>query len=207
MNVMVIGGGHLGREIALELDSNGHDVIVVEENHDKLSLLDGKFGGTTITSFPMDIENLRNAGIESCDAVAVVTSDDNLNIAVSQIAQNIFHIDNVVSRITDPLREDIFNDFGLRTVCPTNMGKDSIITALMDPKESQILKFGTSTVTFRIRNPEKKDLHRFLPQLTGEKGEYVFGLIRESGKFCMNFPMSSEIVSETDFLVYACETD
>lgn len=36
----------------------------------------------------MDMDVLRDAGVESCDAVAVVTSDDNLNITVSQIVKN-----------------------------------------------------------------------------------------------------------------------
>ena len=62
----------------------------------------------------MDLKNLRSAGIESCDAVAVTTSDDNLNITVGQIAKNYFQVPKVVARISDPYRENIFESFGLQ---------------------------------------------------------------------------------------------
>ena len=121
MNVLIIGGGLLGRETARQLDSLGHGVVVVDENPENLGLLDAGFGGVTYVGFPMDLNVLRQAGIESCDAVAVTTSDDNLNIAVGQIAKKYFKVERVAARISDPAREDIFERVGLRTVCPTNM--------------------------------------------------------------------------------------
>ena len=89
MNILVIGGGLLGRRVAEMLDAAGHDVAVIDESEDNIAQLDADFGGVTSVGFPMDLKNLRSAGIESCDAVAVTTSDDNLNITVGQIAKTI----------------------------------------------------------------------------------------------------------------------
>ena len=61
---------------------------------------------------PLDMTVLKKAGVESCDAMAVVTPDDNLNITVSQIAQEFFGVKNVVARISDPAREKVFKSFG-----------------------------------------------------------------------------------------------
>lgn len=51
--------------------------------------------------------------------------DDNLNITVGQIAKSIFGIEKVVTRISDPFREFIFESYGLETVCPTNMADEA----------------------------------------------------------------------------------
>ena len=118
MDVLIIGGGLLGRETAQRLDRLGHGVVVVDESAENLALLDPSFGGVTFVGFPMDLNVLRRAGVESCDAVAVTTADDNLNIAVGQIAKKYFKVERVAARISDPAREDIFEDMGLRTVCP-----------------------------------------------------------------------------------------
>ena len=108
MNVLVIGCGLLGRKIARTMDEMGWDVSVLSNIESDLELLENDFEGVTFRGFPMDIRNLREAGIESCDAVAVTTADDNLNITVAQIARDYFGIQNVVARVSDPTRELIF---------------------------------------------------------------------------------------------------
>ena len=85
MNVLVIGCGMLGRKIAQTLDRMGWDVSAMDARESELELLSESFGGVTFRGYPMDLRDLRQAGIESCDAVAVTTADDNLNIAVAQI--------------------------------------------------------------------------------------------------------------------------
>ena len=124
MNVLVIGCGLLGRKIARTMDEMGWDVSVLSNIESDLELLENDFEGVTFRGFPMDIRNLREAGIESCDAVAVTTADDNLNITVAQIARDYFGIQNVVARVSDPARELIFEHMGLHTICPTNHAGD-----------------------------------------------------------------------------------
>ena len=124
MNIMIVGGGLLGRKTAETLDEAGHDVVLIDASPENLAQLSPDFSGVTAVGFPMDIKSLRSAGIEGCDAVAVTTPDDNLNITVGQIAKNFFGIPKVIARISDPYRENIFERFGLQTVCPTNMAGD-----------------------------------------------------------------------------------
>lgn len=125
MNIMIVGGGLLGRKTAESLDELGHDVVLIDASAENIAQLSPDFSGVTAVGFPMDIKSLRAAGIEGCDAVAVATPDDNLNITVGQIAKNFFGIPKVIARISDPYRENIFERFGLQTVCPTNMAGTS----------------------------------------------------------------------------------
>ncbi len=207
MNILVIGAGHLGRKIAEALDRDGHDVAIVEELEEKLSQLSPKFGGITFQSFPMDVNNLKNAGIESCDAITVTTSDDNLNITVGQIAKHIFGVKTVVSRISDPFREYIFESFGLQTVCPTNMSAESIISAITSPYEQKKVSFGTNSIAFNIIQADKRHIGKSISIVAGTEEESVFGVIRASGSFLLNTPYECPKVEAGDKLVLAKRVD
>ena len=105
MNVLVVGCGKVGSRLARLLAQRGHNVSVIDREEDMFSQLGEDFDGVTVTGMPMDMDVLRNAGVEWCDAVAVVTPDDNLNITISQIVKTFFQVENVVTRISDPARE------------------------------------------------------------------------------------------------------
>ena len=182
MNVLVIGCGRQGSLIAQMLDEAGHDVAVIDADADHFLRLDGGFSGLTVEGMPMDMEVLRNAGIENCDAVAVVTPDDNLNITVSQIVRSFFHVENVVARISDPVRETVFERFGLKTVCPTKLAGDSIVQALTNPQETRHVQFETSTVSFETRKVEKQqvDCNITLFPLGGD--EAALGVLHPDGR-------------------------
>ena len=83
MNILVVGCGLLGRKIARTMDKMGWDVSALDAAEQELEQLEADFGGAMYRGFPMDLRCLREAGIESCHAVAVTTEDDNLNIAVA----------------------------------------------------------------------------------------------------------------------------
>ncbi|MCI5651425.1 MAG: TrkA family potassium uptake protein [Ruminococcus bromii] len=206
MNVLVIGCGMLGRKIAQTLDRMGWDVSAMDARESELELLSESFGGVTFRGYPMDLRDLRQAGIESCDAVAVTTADDNLNIAVAQIARDYFGISNVVARVSDPARESIFENLGLRTVCPTNLAGDTIVNVLTGERASARLEFGLHTVSFLVRPAEKHQLGKTLWELHGYAGEEIFGVIRENGTFLLR--STEEIrLHAGDSIVYAKKVD
>lgn len=207
MNVLVVGGGLLGRRVAELLDSAGHDVAVIDAKEENLAQLSPDFSGVTSVGFPMDIRNLKAAGIESCDAVAVTTADDNLNITVGQIAKDVFHIPKVVSRISDPYRENVFESLGLQTVCPTNMAGEKIMSALTDPVKSQQTTFGTTTITFSVRPVEKKQIGQFFSQIQRDSMPGMFAVIKADGTFQLQSEQNDIQLSSGDFLVFGKKID
>ncbi len=120
MNVLVIGCGTIGSQLAKMLSSKEHNVSVLDLNEDNFFRLGDNFEGSTVSGAPMDMNVLRDSGIEYCDAVAVVTSDDNLNITICQIVNKFFNVNNIIARISDPSKELFFKKFGIKTICPTN---------------------------------------------------------------------------------------
>jgi trk system potassium uptake protein TrkA len=130
MNALVIGCGRVGSTIALQLQSEGWDVTVIDENEDALSRLGDHWPGRFLVGHGMDTDLLREAGIEDAVAAVVATDGDNTNIVIGQVAQKRFGIDCVVVRILDPARADFYAARGLRTVCPTKTAIDTLTEAV-----------------------------------------------------------------------------
>jgi trk system potassium uptake protein len=130
MNALVIGCGRVGSTIALQLQSEGWDVTVIDENEDALSRLGDHWPGRFLVGHGMDTDLLREAGIEEAVAAVVATDGDNTNIVIGQVAQKRFGIDCVVVRILDPARADFYAARGLRTVCPTKTAIDTLTEAV-----------------------------------------------------------------------------
>jgi len=130
MNALIIGCGRVGSSVALQLLSEGWDVTVVDENEDALSRLGDHWPGAFIVGHGMDVDVLREAGIEEADAVTVATDGDNTNIVIGQVAQKRFGIQCVVVRVLDPARADFYAERGMRTVCPTKMSIDTLMGAV-----------------------------------------------------------------------------
>lgn len=207
MNILIIGGGLLGRKTAELLDAAGHTVSVLEESADNLSLLSPDFSGVTSVGFPMDVKSLRNAGIEGCDAVAVVTADDNLNITVGQIAKNSFHVPKVIARISDPQRETVFESFGLQSVCPTNMAGEKLAAALTSPWQNRQVTFGTATISLAVWPVDKKFAGRTTSDLEVRPGDGIFGVIKENGRFLLLEHGGEISLAAGDSVVYSRRID
>jgi trk system potassium uptake protein TrkA len=130
MQAIVIGSGRVGSAIALQLDREGWDVIVIDEKEEALARLGESWPGRFIVGHGMDTDVLREAGIEDADAVVVATDGDNTNIVIGQVAQKRFGIQCVVVRVLDPARADFYAERGLRTVCPTKTAIDVLTEAV-----------------------------------------------------------------------------
>ena len=126
----MIGCGRVGSTIARQLLSEEWDVTVVDENEDALTRLGDHWPGAFLVGHGMDVDLLREAGIEEAEAVVVATDGDNTNIIIGQVAQKRFGINCVVVRILDPARADFYAERGLRTVCPTKTAIDTLTAAV-----------------------------------------------------------------------------
>ena len=78
----------------------------------------------------MDVDVLREAGIDDADAVVVSTDGDNTNLVIGQVAQKRFANQCVVVRVLDPARADFYRKRGLRTVCPTSVAIDVLLDSV-----------------------------------------------------------------------------
>jgi len=121
MKIVIMGCGRVGAQLAELLDTEGHQVTVLDNNTVSFQRLPADFKGTELFGNGLDQEVLKKAGIEEADAFIVVTQGDNRNVMAAQIAKHIFNVPRVICRIYDPLRQELYEALGLEAISPTTI--------------------------------------------------------------------------------------
>ena len=116
-----MGCGRVGARLAGLLDSDGHLVTIIDTDTYSFRRLPANFKGNALVGNGLDQEVLKRAGIEEADAFVATTQGDNRNIMAAQIAKHIFNVPKVISRIYDPLRQELYSTLGLDTLSPTTI--------------------------------------------------------------------------------------
>lgn len=208
-NYLIVGCGRIGHLLALALERKGFDVVVVDKNEDALKKLErAGFSGALFNGVPIDTAVLELAGIDGCDCVAAVTDDDNTNIMVSQIAKEFYNVGHVVTRVHDAEREQVYEEFGLKTICPTNLAYNAILNALISPEESEIVTVGINSFVFIQRPSDGSMVGKKLSEISVKSNEMIFGIIRSDNKkmeFCK--VGIKQVICEGDILVIAQQVD
>lgn len=113
---MILGCGRVGTLLAHRLDELGHSVAVVDQDPTAFRSLGPEFGGQTVTGVGFDRETLESAGIARAQAFAAVSSGDNSNILAARVARETYGVEQVVARIYDPRRAEVYQRLGIPTV-------------------------------------------------------------------------------------------
>jgi trk system potassium uptake protein TrkA len=204
MQIIIIGCGKVGSKFAQMLSDEGHDVVIIDSDSNSFKSLGLAFNGITITGVPIDQDILKQAGIETADALVALTPDDNINIMVCQVAKEIFKIPRVLARIFNPAREHVFHQFGLDTICPTNLTVDVIHSIVFGEKALSKHTIGSNYIAFKHKKVQREDDGKKVGSITIKEGQHLFGIIR-NGVF--SFVSPSFKVSVNDTLVIAVKID
>ncbi|HAV10395.1 MAG TPA: TrkA family potassium uptake protein [Dehalococcoidia bacterium] len=121
MNVVIMGCGRVGAQLAAMLDQDGMKVTVLDKDAYSFRRLPSDFGGTALVGDGTDADMLKKAGIEQADIFVALTQGDNRNVMAAQIAGKIFNVPRVICRIYDPLRNDVYESLGIEAISPTTV--------------------------------------------------------------------------------------
>ncbi len=126
-----MGCGRVGSTLARSLEDRDHTVSVIDTNPDAFRRLGPSFDGTKVTGVGFDQDVLEEAGIEKADAFAAVSSGDNSNIIAARVARETFGIQQVVARIYDPGRAEVYQRLGITTVATVKWTADQMLRRLL----------------------------------------------------------------------------
>ena len=137
MNIIVVGCGRVGSELAPTLERAGNHVTVIDKNASSFGRLPETFQGPRIHGSGFDRDDLAKAGIDRTDALAAVTAGDNTNILTARIAREVFEVPHVVARIYDPKRAVIYERLGIPTVATVTWTTEQVLRRL-DPSKAAV---------------------------------------------------------------------
>jgi trk system potassium uptake protein len=131
VHVVIMGCGRVGSTLARSLEDRDHTVAVIDSNPDAFRRLGPSFNGTKVTGIGFDQDVLDRAGIEKAGAFAAVSSGDNSNIIAARVARETFGIQQVVARIYDPGRAEVYQRLGITTVATVKWTADQVLRRIL----------------------------------------------------------------------------
>jgi trk system potassium uptake protein TrkA len=131
VHVVIMGCGRVGSTIALSLQAAEHSVAIVDQDASAFRRIEGEFKGKQVVGVGFDRDTLVEAGIEQASAFAAVSSGDNSNIIAARVARETFGVENVVARIYDPRRAEVYSRLGIPTVATVRWTADSILRRML----------------------------------------------------------------------------
>lgn len=181
MQVLVLGASRVGLELANRLVTIGYEVILVDPSAEEL--VDNLEGVITVSGIIIDSDVLREAGIESVDAVCAVSDSQNQNLMAAEIAHQIFHVSKVVVGIFETHKLRIFDQKGFVSISSTELAVDAFVLEMQEAGEQQSLErdtckvFGASVRFTALEINEDFDGVR-IADIEDTQGRHVFGIER-----------------------------
>jgi len=109
MRVAIAGAGAVGRSIARELITNGHDILLIDK--DPRSIRPERVPDAEwLLADSCELSSLEEARMERCDVVIAATGDDKVNLVTALLAKTEFGVPRTVGRVNHPNNEWLFTD-------------------------------------------------------------------------------------------------
>jgi trk system potassium uptake protein TrkA len=198
MNVIVIGCGRLGSELAYRLFQQGHQVTVVDSVEQSFERLRPDFRGHTVTGEALSKEVLERAGIDKADGLAAVTNSDTLNAVVAHTARTVYKVAHVVVRNYDPNLRPVLEAFGFQIVSSTAWGAQRIEEMLGSAAMNMVFSAGNGEVEiYELVIPAQWN-GRTLDALLGGSGQYLPAALTRAGR--SSLPSADAVLEAGDLL-------
>jgi trk system potassium uptake protein TrkA len=133
--------------LASALEELGHSVAVIDQDPAAFRRLNANFKGITVKGMGFDREHLKAAGIEHAGAFAAVSSGDNSNILAARTVRETFGVDNVVARIYDHRRAEVFQRLGIPTVATVSWTAEQMLRRIVPTDAAEEWSDPTGTLS------------------------------------------------------------
>jgi len=121
LRIILVGGGEVGFHLSKILSREGHQVVLVEPDKEKIMRAEESLDIMVIEGSGSSVRTLMNAGIEQTDLVIAVSASDEVNILACMLAEK-FGVAKKIARIRN---EEYTHEDAVLT--PKQLGIDLII--------------------------------------------------------------------------------
>ena len=173
--VVIVGGGRVGNDLARAVLAMGHETLVIDQDSDRCDAIRGELGNVVLHGNGTEVEVLREAGTVRADVTIAATSRDEDNLAVCQLAKNMFHTPKTISLVKDPQNEGLFKLLGVDVTVNTTHLILSIIEAEI-PGQS-LVHLTTLTSPGALEAAERQMVSISIPPDASSVGKHLGELV------------------------------
>jgi trk system potassium uptake protein TrkA len=116
MKIIIVGGGKKGYQLAKYCHKFGHQVTVIESDESKVNKLKDELEVDVILGDGTQRKLLEKAKTEKADTVVAVTSNDQDNLVICQLAERQFNVPKTLTLVNNPGNEKLFEWLGVNQV-------------------------------------------------------------------------------------------
>ena len=165
MRVAIAGAGAVGRSIARELITNGHQVLLIDKDPDAIKP-ERVPNAEWLLADSCELSSLEEAKLEKCDVVIAATGDDKVNLVTSLLAKTEFAVPRTVARVNHPNNEWLFSEaWGV----DVNVSTPRIMSALVE----EAVSVGDLVRLFTFRQGDANLVELTLPEDSPMIGQRV----------------------------------
>lgn len=135
MKIIIAGAYDIGTHLAKLLSRNNQDIVLIDEDEERLANVSSEYDLMTINDSPSNIKTLRDAGAGKVDLFIAVTPDENLNMNSCIIAhalgakRTVARIDN--PELVAPEQQEFFKKLGIDSlIYPEMLAAKNIINGM-----------------------------------------------------------------------------
>ena len=204
MQIIIVGAGEVGYQLAKVLSAENIDVVVVDKSKEKLkrlaedldvALVEGEGGAPSV---------LEEAGANEADILLAVTNIDEANMIACLVAKVMFQIPRNVARIRNLeffSNEVLLNSLGINpAISPEIEAAKAVIRLIEVPFAADVQDFEDGRVKivgFRLP-PDSKLIGKAFKNLDLTKPKVLIGAIQRSGKIII--PSGNDTLKTDDII-------
>jgi Trk K+ transport system NAD-binding subunit len=156
LRINIVGGGVVGRYLAVRLTERGDDICVIEQNERQARAIE-ESGARVVIGDGTDIETLDAAGTADVDVFVTATGDDDTNLLAAQLALSRFDIDRVIARVNRDENAGPFEDLGIHAISTSEATARELDNRIERPSFTgfiEELSHSGDAQEIELRNPE-----------------------------------------------------
>jgi trk system potassium uptake protein TrkA len=204
MKTVIIGCGRMGVELATRLFRAGHEVAIVDPDENNFNLLPADFHGKLVEGDSLNQDVLKRSGIASCDAIAVVTHEDEVNLVVSHVAREHFKVPKVLVRCYDPHYMELYKVFNFQVVSGTSWAAQRLEEMVYHSEVRTVLSAGNGEVEiYELKVPVQWEGKKVV-DLVSSQGCMAVSLTRGGAAV---LPSPEMVLQENDFLLISATSE
>jgi trk system potassium uptake protein TrkA len=146
LNIIVVGCGRVGSQLANLFSQGENNVVVVDSNAEKFDNLGTNFEGSTLVGVGFDEDVLTEAGVAEADVLCAVTDQDNSNLMIAEVGRKLFEVPYVLTRLFNPDRTNAYLQLGLDFVCGTTLVAEEMYSKVMAARGKFVEALGNNDI-------------------------------------------------------------